>query len=242
MLRLGILQAGEINPKMKAGLPGYQDMYSALFSSANDQIAITYIQVRDNEFPASVDDYDAYLVTGSPAGVYDDEIWMNPLKDFIRLAYAQGKRLIGVCFGHQVIAEVLGGSAEKSDKGWGVGVRTVEIKAHQGIIPDDVQAVDLLYMHQDQVTKAPPQAEVLAGDAFCPIAAYTIDDQVLSLQGHPEFTPEVIAGILDFRKDTIGEERVSQGHESLATPHQGAFVGQWMIDFLTKPSPDQKTS
>ncbi|MCE2516924.1 MAG: hypothetical protein J4F41_03615 [Alphaproteobacteria bacterium] len=229
-MRLGILQAGEINPEMKAGLPSYRDMYDALFSSPD--VELTYFQVMTNEFPDSVTACDAYIVTGSPAGVYDEFDWIPALMDFIRDAYNAGQQLVGICFGHQVIAEALGGKAEKSDKGWGVGVRTVAINDHGGLIPKDHDDISLLYMHQDQVVETPPGAEVLAGDSFCPIAAYKIGEQVLCMQGHPEFTPEVIAGILDFRRDVIGDDRVRQGHDSLKTPHQGKDVGQWFKTFF----------
>lgn len=229
-MRLGILQAGEINPEMKAGLPTYRDMYDELFSGPG--VELTYYQVMDNVFPARPDECDAYIVTGSPVGVYDEFDWIPTLMDFLRNAYAAGQQLVGICFGHQVIAEALGGKAEKSDKGWGVGVRTVAITDHGDLIPDHHADVSLLYMHQDQVVKTPPGAEVLAGDSFCPIAAYKIGEQVLCMQGHPEFTPEVIAGILDFRHDDIGADCVRQGHDSLATPHQGKDVGQWFKTFF----------
>lgn len=241
-MRLGILQTGEINPMMGDGLPTYEDMFSNLFNLSVPEVDLTYIKVLDNEFPASVDEYDAYLVTGSPSGVYDDDVWIAPLMDFIREAFNAKKKLIGICFGHQVIAEALGGKAEKSDKGWGVGVRSVDVTSHAGLIPDQTQSFNLLYMHQDQVTKLPPSAEVLASDEFCPIAAFKINDQVLCLQGHPEFTPEVIDSIIDFRRDQIGEDTSAKGQASLSTPHEGIAVGKWFRTFLNDKNVAQSPS
>ena len=190
------------------------------------------MQVRLGEFPQSVDDYDAYLVTGSAAGVYDELDWIAPLEDFIRSAYAAGKPLAGICFGHQVIANALGGKAEKSEKGWGCGVRTLPIIDKGHIFTQDDQDSTLLYMHQDQVTQAPPEATVLIGDDFCPVASFAIGDQVLCFQGHPEFTPQVIAGITDLRQDDIGAKRAAQCHASLATPHEGDDIGRLITAFL----------
>ena len=111
-MRLGILQAGENSKNMPEGTPAYPELFTSLFDRAGAGFDITFVQVRLGEFPQSVDDYDAYLVTGSAAGVYDELDWIAPLEDFIRSAYAAGKPLAGICFGHQVIANALGGQAE----------------------------------------------------------------------------------------------------------------------------------
>lgn len=233
-MRLGILQAGDINPKMKGNLPNYRDMYDALFDKVVPKIALTYFDITKGDFPSSVDDCDAYLITGSPSGVYDEEDWIARLKDFIPLAYTAGKKLIGICFGHQIIAEALGGKAEKSDQGWGVGVRSIKIEPPPHTPHKQDADLNLLYMHQDQVVKAPTGANVLGGDEFCPIAAYHIGDQVFCVQGHPEFTPEVVDAIMDFRISAIGKDRVAEGKYSLKNPHHGDEVGAWFGHFLNR--------
>ena len=231
-MRLGILQAGENSKNMPAGTPAYPELFRGLFDRAGADFDITFVQVRLGEFPASVDDYDAYLVTGSAAGVYDDLDWIAPLEVFIRDAYQAGKPLVGICFGHQVIANALGGKAEKSTKGWGCGTRNLPILDDGGIFDTNQSTSTLLYMHQDQVVQAPPKATVLIGDDFCTIASFKIGEQVLCFQGHPEFTPAVIAGIADLRKDDIGHDRVANCHESLATPHEGDDIGKVITTFL----------
>lgn len=232
-MKLCILQAGEINPAIADNLPGYQDMYSALFAENAPSVDITYVQARHGELPA-LEDYSAYLVTGSPRGVYDSDEWIGELEDFIRTAYASGKTLIGVCFGHQIIANALGGKAEKSEKGWGVGIRSTPVTTSSDLIPENCESLDLLYMHQDQVTTLPEDATTLMGDDFCPIAAFHIGNQVLCFQGHPEFTKDVVGAIIDLRIDAIGSERGATGHESLKRDHQGAIIGQIFERFLTK--------
>lgn len=231
-MRLGILQAGENSDKMPEGTPAYPTLFTSLFDRAGADFDITYVQVRFGEFPQSIDDYDAYLVTGSAAGVYDDLDWIAPLEDFIRAIYAAGKPLVGICFGHQVIANALGGKAVKSDKGWGCGVRSLPVLADGGVLNPSQSQSTLLYMHQDQVVEAPPEAEILIGDDFCPIASFKIGEQVLCFQGHPEFTPQVIAGITDLRQDDIGHDRAAQCHDSLSTPHEGDDIGKRITAFL----------
>jgi len=236
-MRLGILQAGENSPNMPAGTPDYQTLFRSFFERSDARFDIEFVQVRLGEFPASVDDYDAYLVTGSAAGVYDEFDWIPPLKTFIRDAYKAGKPLVGICFGHQVIAESLGGKAIKSPKGWGCGVRKMPVLHHGKHLPADLKDLTLLYMHQDQVVEAPPEAEILMADDFCTIAAYAIDDKVLSFQGHPEFTPAIIAGITDLRTVNMGADRAAACHASLSTPHQGDDVGVMISTFLTNAMP-----
>ena len=124
--------------------------------------------------------------------------------------------------------------AEKSDKGWGCGVRTLPILDHGSVFADGVQNSTLLYMHQDQVTKAPPEATVLIGDEFCPVASFAIGDPVLCFQGHPEFTPQVIAGITDLRQDDIGHDRAAKCHESL-TPMKVMISANGLPLSLTMP-------
>lgn len=231
-MRLGILQAGENSKNMPEGTPGYQHLFVSLFERAGSPLEISFIQVRLGEFPSDIDDYDAYLVTGSAAGVYDPLEWIAPLEDFIRNAYAAGKPLAGICFGHQVIANALGGEAKKFHDGWGCGIRKMSVLNDGGIFDPAKKDVTLLYVHQDQVVKAPPGATVLLGDDFCSIASFAIDDKVLCFQGHPEFTPQVVGDIADLRQSDIGEERTKACHDSLSTPHEGVEIGAIISDFL----------
>lgn len=231
-MRLCILQAGEMNKDIAEGLPGYQDMYSALFADNAPSVEVTFVMTLEGE-TAALDDYDAFLITGSPRGVYDNDDWIAHLHQFVRQVYASGKPLMGICFGHQIIANALGGKAEKSEKGWGVGIRSVPVTGASDLFPEGCASLDLLYMHQDQVTTLPEGATSLMGDDFCPIAAFNIGDQVLCFQGHPEFTQDVVGAIIDLREDDIGITTSAAGHESLKRPHDGAIVGQIFDRFLS---------
>jgi GMP synthase-like glutamine amidotransferase len=233
MIRLCVLQAGENNPKIPDNIPKYEEMFRRLFASA-DNLDLSFVQVRLGEFPEDIDAYDAYLVTGSAAGVYDDLEWIAPLKSLIRDIHAKSKPLVGICFGHQIIAEALGGKAVKSPKGWGVGVRSMPMQDVPPYFDDQENCLTLLYMHQDQVVEAPEGARIFAGDTFCPIGGFTIGDTVVCLQGHPEFTPELVDAILDIRKDIIAGDRLEEGRESLTNPHNGNQVGIGIARFITE--------
>ena len=93
--------------------------------SARNYDYTTY-EVREGKLPSAPEEQDGYIVTGSPAGVYDDLPWIEPLKTF--LVQAKGKaKLVGICFGHQIMAEAFGGRVEKSDRGWGIGLHRYQI-------------------------------------------------------------------------------------------------------------------
>lgn len=233
MIRLCVLQAGENNPKIPDEIPKYEEMFRILFAPAQE-LDLTFVQVRLGEFPEDIDAADAYLVTGSAAGVYDDLDWIEPLKSLIRDIHAKRKPLVGICFGHQIIAEALGGKTIKSPKGWGVGVRSMAMQDAPSYFDDQHECLTLLYMHQDQVIKAPEGAHIFAGDEFCPIGAFTIGENVLCLQGHPEFTPELVEAILDIRKDIIASDRLIEGRQSLSLTHNGSQIGIGIARFISK--------
>ena len=233
-MHLCILQSGEINPAIADNLPDYQDMYTALFAEYASSVHLTYIQARHGEIPSDINDFDAYLITGSPRGVYNDDDWIEPLHSFVREIYRSGKPLIGICFGHQIIANALGGHAEKSSNGWGVGIRSIPVTTSSDILPEDCSSLDLLYMHQDQVISLPEGATTLMGDDFCPIAAFNIGDQVLCFQGHPEFTHDVVSAIIDHRENDIGQDVAEIGRGSLSRSHDGHAVGQILYNFMKR--------
>jgi GMP synthase-like glutamine amidotransferase len=132
------------------------------------EFEIDTFDVAAGEFPADPSDYEAYLVTGSPAGVYDPLPWIEPLKQFLR--DAGDRKLVGICFGHQIMAEAFGGHVEKSDKGWGIGLQHYEIDRVEPWM-DEMASIDVPASHQDQVVAQPPHTEVIASSPFTPFAA-----------------------------------------------------------------------
>jgi GMP synthase-like glutamine amidotransferase len=145
------------------------------------------LAVVDEVFPAQIDDYDGYLVSGSAYGVYDDAPFIPKLMDFLRQIYAAKKPLAGVCFGHQIIAHALGGHAGKWDKGWGLGVKELALTDLPDWIETSRDKINLIHVHQDQVTSLPDGARRIASANHCTNAAFVIGDDVFAIQGHPEF-------------------------------------------------------
>ena len=233
-MHIAILEAGRTNPDMPAKFHDYPDMFETLFAdqpnSADFRFSI--VPVIDDVFPQSVDDYDGYLITGSAYGVYDDAPFIPRLMVFIQKIFAAGKPLVGICFGHQIVAHALGGHAAKFENGWGIGTMPINVVGAAAWIPSDIGQLDLIHVHQDQVMILPPGAVRLAQSDFCKNAAFAIGKQVFSIQGHPEFTPTYTNALIDIREDKIGKDRAAKARISLQKPHDGWRVGGWILDFF----------
>ena len=234
MLRLAILQTGHNNPALPKSLREYPQMFEdLLFPLAPEGgLSLTNYAVVDGIFPQSVTDYDGYIITGSRHGVYEDLPFIAPLMKFIQDAFALKIPQAGICFGHQALAQALGGRVEKSDKGWGVGIRKVNVAKATNWMTDSADTVDLIYVHQDQVVALPDGATHIAGDDFCPNAAFAIGNDVFSVQGHPEFDKGYVHELLAIRGDDMGEEVSQKATISLEGDHEGALVGQWIYRFF----------
>ena len=234
-MHIAILEAGRTNPDMPEEFHDYPDMFETLFAdqpnSADFRFSI--VPVIDDEFPQEVDDYDGYLVTGSAYGVYDDAPFIPNLMEFIRNIFAAGKPLVGICFGHQIVAHALGGHSGKFNGGWGIGTMSIKMVGKANWIPANIGQLDLIHVHQDQVITLPPGAIRLAQSDFCQNAAFVIGKQVFAIQGHPEFTPEYTNALIDIREDKIGKDRAAEARILLQKPHDGHRVGGWILDFFT---------
>jgi GMP synthase (glutamine-hydrolysing) len=150
----------------------------------------------------------------------------------IQKIFVADKPLVGICFGHQIIAHALGGHAEKFKNGWGIGTMPIRMVGYADWIPDDIKQLELIHVHQDQVVNLPPNAVRLAESDFCKNAAFNIGNQVFAIQGHPEFTPAYTNALIDIREDKIGKGRAAEARASLQKPHNGRSVGGWILNFF----------
>ena len=230
-MKIGILQTGAPPEPLAARFPSYSHMFQQLLGTNGDTFS-TY-DVRAGGFPDRVDAEDAYVITGSSAGVYDDLPWIEPLKDFLVAAQGRGLKLVGVCFGHQIMAEAFGGKVIKSPKGWGVGLATYDVHEHEPWM-DDATAIAVPVSHQDQVVELPPAARVIAGSDFTPCGALAYTDQpAISFQQHPEFAPEYARTLIEARRGTrYDDAQADAAIESLRQPNDRARVGRWIRRFL----------
>jgi len=231
-LRICILETDVLRPELVEQYQGYGRMFEQLFARQPIAAQFSLYNVLNGEYPAPGEVFDAYLVTGSKADSFGTDPWIQTLKTFLLERYKAGDKLLGVCFGHQLLALLLGGVAERASQGWGVGVHDYRVATRAPWMIPAATELALLISHQDQVTQLPEGATVVAASAFCPNAAYHIGDQVLCFQGHPEFLHEYSRALLDLRAQTLGEAVHGAAVASLEREHQGTLVGEWMMRFV----------
>ena len=231
-LHICILETDDLRPEFVERYQGYGRMFERLFERQPIAVQFTTCNVVAGEYPGDEQVFDAYLVTGSKADSFGDEPWIHTLKDYLLARYQRGDTLLGVCFGHQLLALVLGGTAERAVQGWGVGMHQYRLHETAPWMSPRLDNLDLLISHQDQVTRLPADAEVIASSEFCPFAAYRIGQQVLCFQGHPEFIHGYSRALLDLRQDALGSQIYSKGVASLEQEHHGTTVAEWMMRFV----------
>jgi GMP synthase-like glutamine amidotransferase len=197
----------------------------------------TTIHCLEDNLPNDANGFDVYLITGGRYSVFEDLDWQQKLFDFIRQIYSNNVPLIGICYGHQAIAHALGGHVERFDNGWGAGVTSVNVINQPAWLQPMAEKIYLLAMHQDQVTTIPTEATRFLDSHFCHNSGFYIDDRVLAIQQHPEFTSELCRDLIVKRKERIGKQ-YKPALQSLDIQHQGEYVGQWIANFINLRSSD----
>ncbi|MFO1105196.1 MAG: type 1 glutamine amidotransferase [Amaricoccus sp.] len=236
-MKIGILETGEVHPDLAQRHGDYPSMFETLLRAADPALEFATVRVVAGAMPASPSQADAWLITGSRHGVYDDLPWIAPLKDFLRACIADQVPLVGICFGHQILAEALGGRAVKSDKGWGLGVQDYDLVARPDWMADAPAHFSMRALHQDQVVALPPGATVLARSGHCAFAALAYGDpdtpDAISLQPHPEFGADFMDDLLALRSGTvIPADQAAAARASLVRPVQGLDWARWIVGYL----------
>jgi GMP synthase-like glutamine amidotransferase len=225
-MQIAILRTGTPPAELVGRFGQYDGMFERLLGPGFE--TVTY-DAEAGELPAP-DAHAAYLVTGSPAGVYDPLPWIEPLKTFL-CAIPPEAKLVGVCFGHQVMAEALGGKVVKSEKGWGVGLQTYDVTARAEWM-DEAAAISIPASHQDQVVVQPPGTRVLARSEFTPFGMLEWQDRAaISMQFHPEFTADYARALIETRRERLPDPDAAIA--SLGRADDRERVGGWIRSFLS---------
>ena len=231
-LRICILESDDLHPTMQDTFIGFGQMFKQLFSAQEAALDYQVFNVLRGEYPHADQQFDAYLVTGSKADSFANDPWIVTLRAYLGERFAQGDVLLGICFGHQILALVLGGDTQRSNKGWGIGVHRYRLEYKPQWLPDSADEFQLLISHRDQVTALPEGAQLLASSDFCENAAFMLGQQVLCFQGHPEFTYEFSKTLMTIRQALYCPKEYQTAYQSLVQPHDGHVVAQWMLCFV----------
>lgn len=236
-MNIGLLETGRVSETLVEKHGHYPAMFEALYRQADPKICFETFAVVDGVLPERPDQCTAWLVIGSKHGVYDPLPWIAPLKAFLRQARAARVPIIGVCFGHQLMAEAFGGRAEKSERGWGCGVHRYSLAHRPTWMAGAPEALAWHAMHQDQVTAIPAEATVLAKSDFCPYAMLAYGDpehpDAVSIQPHPEFESPYARDLIVRRSGTaIPEERARAALAGFGAAVDNQAFAQWTLAYL----------
>lgn len=224
-MQIGILQTGLAPEALAPEMGDYPDMFARLLDGHG--FTFRTWKVVEGEFPASVTEADGWLITGSRHGVYEDHPWIPPLEQFIRDAFAARVPVVGICFGHQIVAQAMGGKVERHAGGWAVGATEYDFGG---------EVLRLNAWHRDQVVTAPAGARVIASNDFCANAALIYDDRALTVQAHPEFRPEFVDGLMKTRgKGVVPDAVMAEAAAKLDLPIQDKTMAGRIAAFFKEP-------
>ena len=219
---IGILQTGQAPEVLRTEMGDYPEMFVRLL--ANRGLTFKSFHVEGMEFPKDVHECDGWLITGSRHGAYEDHPFIRPLEDFIRKAFAERVPVVGICFGHQIIAQALGGKVEKFRGGWAVGPQNYDF---------GTEKVNLNAWHQDQVVERPAAAEVVGSNAFCENAALLYGDRAFTVQAHPEYGNDFIDGLMRTRgKGLVPDALMEDARARFSDRNSSAAIADRIADFF----------
>ncbi len=233
--RIGILNTViSSSPEFRKRFGRYIDNFRDRLLGEEFESAI--FDVVAGEGPSSIDAFDGYLISGSEASVYDERPLIPTLEAFVRSVAAQKIPLVGICFGHQIIARALGARVEKNPQGWGIGRISYRVSSPQPWMSQQKE-ISMLALHGDQVLSLPQDSVVMLQNDFTPFAGLAYKRApIISVQAHPEFSAAYAeALLLELRGTYIAEELVDKALASLNKPNDSGEVISWIRGFLKNP-------
>ena len=231
-MHVGLLACDEVDERFRHIAGGYQQMFERLLSPHIPGLRFTRFDVQALNLPADARTCDGWLTTGSRASVYDDAAWIGAVETFVRKVAESDRPLVGICFGHQLLARTLGAEVKRAPGGWGAGVLPTSVVRRQDWMKPVRSTVRMQYMHADQVTELPAGATLLSEAPHCPVAMFQCGPRLLGIEAHPEFPAAYARALIEDRRARIGEEVAEDALARVDEPTDSDVVGGWIARFF----------
>ena len=226
--KVGLLICDHVPDAFKHIDGEYLDMFRKLLPS----LELEPYYAVDGHFPSSLDDHFAYVCSGSRFSVYQCTGWISKLQDLVQGIGSRNKKFVGICFGHQMLAQAMGGVVQKASVGWCVGAHTFKIMNRERWMKPTQEICNVRMLCQDQVSKLPPQSRVIATSRDCAIGMYLVNEHMLGIQGHPEFSKEYNQALITKRRNKIGKMKATEAIKSLNLPIHNHIIARWIMNFI----------
>ena len=235
-MNVGLLECDEVSGRFAQVSGGYREMFAALIPEAR----FRYYRAHEGNLPATAAECEAWICTGSRYSAYDTMPWISDLLQLIREIEKSRVPFVGICFGHQVLAQALGGEVAKAENGWGVGVLPMEIVSSESWMQPPRAEVRIQHMHQDQVQRLPAGSVVLGRSAHCEVGMFRVGATMLGIEGHPEFPADFAEALIRARRESIGAATSEAALKTVRAPNDGPLVGRWIARFLGNTGPGNR--
>jgi GMP synthase-like glutamine amidotransferase len=229
MKRIGLLLVGHIDAGSLHIGGDYPELYADLLQPHD--IELTTYRCDEGQMPESLSEQDGYICSPSRLSVYDDYQWLRDVEQLLRDMVAAETPYVGICFGHQLMAQALGATVQKAEVGWGIGAKHYEVVEAQPWM-DSTNDIILAASHQDQVMQLPDGARLMARAPYCPVGGMLIGERAWTLQVHPEFSPALADSLLATRLALFGEDAAEAARVTLKEPLQQNRIAGWMSRFF----------
>ena len=228
--RIGLLRCGQVHPAAREVAGCYPELFASLL--APYPVELTTFDADRGELPSSPDELDGWIISGARASVLDAAGWLDDTSDFVEQALAAERPVVGVCFGHQLLAKIAGGRVDRAAGGWGVGVQPYDVVGRRDWMRPAADRFRLIASHEDQVVELPPEGSLLASSDSCPNAMFALGERAFGVQAHPEFTVPATRVLIDAREELFGVRTAATARASLDDRPPSALFASWIASFL----------
>jgi GMP synthase-like glutamine amidotransferase len=232
-MKLTILQTGDVPDALQSRFDPYPKMFRDMFERAGEVFDYEIVRALDGAPLPEPGKVEAVIIDGSSSAVYENHEWLGPLRAFIRRAYDVRTPMLGVCFGHQLMADALGGAVRKSEKGWGLGHQHYQVRRKPAFMADAPDRLTLIASHQDQVIAPPADADVFLASDYTPFAGLVYrNGAAISVQPHPEFQPDYARALIERHEGKIDVDKYDTALQTLDRPLDSSMLAGYLARFL----------